>query len=181
MRAMRKFLSRPKLALVLTVCGITLGGITAYALTSVTLAKGRIAFLNLFNGPADVVMTKITIEPGESSAWHYHPGPVYAIVSKGTMTKEEGCGNVVVYSAGEAFVEEPQEVHRARNLGTEQVELYVTYVVPADSPVSVRVDGPRCGPPTSKEQCKDDGWMQFDYPCHFADQGDCVSFVDTGK
>ena len=178
---MKKIASGRKLALVLTVCGITLGGITAYALTSVTLARGRIAFLDLFNGPADVVMTKITIEPGESSAWHYHPGPVYVIVSKGTMTKEDGCGHVAVYSAGEAFVEEPQEVHRARNLGTEQVELYVTYVVPADSPVSVRVDGPRCGPPTDKGQCKGGGWTQFNYPRPFADQGDCVSFVETGQ
>jgi quercetin dioxygenase-like cupin family protein len=178
---MKKIVAGRKLALLLIICGLILGGITAYALTSVTLARGRIAFLGLLGGPADVVMTKITIEPGESSAWHYHPGPVYAIVSKGVLTKEDGCGHVAEYSTGDAFVEEPQEVHRARNLGTEQVELYVTYVVPGDSAVSVRVDGPRCGPPRSKEQCKDSGWMQFNYPRAFIDRGDCVSFVDTGK
>src|SRR5437588_708484 len=32
--------------------------------------------------------------------------------------------------------------------------------------------------PTSKDQCKDGGWQQ--YP-QFRNQGDCVSFVETGR
>jgi hypothetical protein len=31
---------------------------------------------------------------------------------------------------------------------------------------------------TSKEQCKDGGWRNFP---QFKNQGDCVSFVETGK
>jgi hypothetical protein len=34
--------------------------------------------------------------------------------------------------------------------------------------------------PTSKDQCKKDGWQQFDNP-HFKNQGDCIQFVNTGK
>lgn len=34
--------------------------------------------------------------------------------------------------------------------------------------------------PTSKEQCKDGGWTNFDTPVAFKNQGDCVSFVATG-
>jgi nitrous oxidase accessory protein NosD len=37
------------------------------------------------------------------------------------------------------------------------------------------------GPPTNKEQCKNGGWRQFDTPRTFKNQGDCVSFVQTGR
>jgi hypothetical protein len=36
---------------------------------------------------------------------------------------------------------------------------------------------PDSGPPTSKDQCKKDGWKQFDSP-PFKNQGQCVSFVN---
>ena len=35
--------------------------------------------------------------------------------------------------------------------------------------------------PTTQEQCKDGGWAAFTVPRTFQNQGDCVSFVLTGK
>ncbi|MBA3747485.1 MAG: hypothetical protein H0W96_08355 [Solirubrobacterales bacterium] len=35
------------------------------------------------------------------------------------------------------------------------------------------------GPPTDKEQCKQGGWQEFRTPV-FADQSQCVSFVQEG-
>lgn len=37
------------------------------------------------------------------------------------------------------------------------------------------------GPPTLKDQCKNDGWKRFDTPRKFKNQGDCIQFVNTGK
>ena len=37
---------------------------------------------------------------------------------------------------------------------------------------------PLTGPPTSKDQCKNGGWQDFDNPS-FKNQGDCVSYVAT--
>ncbi len=34
--------------------------------------------------------------------------------------------------------------------------------------------------PTSRDQCKNDGWRSFSNPT-FKNQGDCVSFVSAGK
>jgi hypothetical protein len=107
MKTMKKSFSKRKAVLALTLCGLLLLVSTVFALTNLTLARGRLAFLDFFNGPVDVIMARITIDPGESSAWHYHPGPVYAVVSKGTLTKESGCGDIEVFSAGQAFTEEP--------------------------------------------------------------------------
>jgi hypothetical protein len=39
---------------------------------------------------------------------------------------------------------------------------------------------PTIGPPTDKDQCKGDGWKQFNTPV-FKNQGDCVSSVASGR
>ena len=47
------------------------------------------------------------------------------------------------------------------------------------------VDSSTCdtqiGPPTSKDQCKNGGFMNFNFPRTFKNQGDCIQFVNTGK
>lgn len=40
---------------------------------------------------------------------------------------------------------------------------------------------PQTGPPTNMDQCKDYGWMRFDVPRRFNNQGDCIQFVITGR
>jgi len=40
---------------------------------------------------------------------------------------------------------------------------------------------PQTGPPRNKEQCKNGGFMRFDFPRTFKNQGDCIQFVNTGK
>lgn len=37
------------------------------------------------------------------------------------------------------------------------------------------------GPPKFKGQCRDGGWMRFDFPRTFKNQGDCVQFANTDK
>ena len=39
---------------------------------------------------------------------------------------------------------------------------------------------PLTGPAKRKEQCENGGWMRFDFPRTFRNQGDCVQFVKTG-
>ena len=40
---------------------------------------------------------------------------------------------------------------------------------------------PQIGPPTNKDQCKNDGWKNFNSPRTFKNQGDCIQYVNTGK
>jgi hypothetical protein len=37
------------------------------------------------------------------------------------------------------------------------------------------------GPPTDKDQCKNDGWKSFNTPRKFKNQGDCVSYTTNGR
>ncbi|MER5768456.1 cupin domain-containing protein [Streptomyces sp. NPDC001985] len=97
-------------------------------------------------GRSDVVVRTIVIDPGGSTGWHYHDGHMLVVVQSGTLTRTlEDC-SVEVAPAGSAFVEPSGEDHRhvGRNLGTEPVVLYATYVLPKGSPLSVGVEAPSC-------------------------------------
>jgi YVTN family beta-propeller protein len=60
-----------------------------------------------------------------------------------------------------------------------------TNTVVATVPVGIEPVGvaitPGIGPPTNKNQCRNDGWKVFTIPEKFKNQGDCVSFVNAGK
>jgi YVTN family beta-propeller protein len=48
-------------------------------------------------------------------------------------------------------------------------------------PYGVAIHTLGIGPPTTTAQCKKGGWQTFNVPRTFKNQGDCVSFVKTGK
>ncbi|MFC9706170.1 cupin domain-containing protein [Streptomyces sp. NPDC056943] len=97
-------------------------------------------------GDADVVVRTITLAPGGSTGWHHHPGQLVAVVQAGTLTRTLDDCSVEVTAAGEAFIEPSggKHVHIGRNLGTEPVVLYVTYLLPKGAPLSVDEPAPAC-------------------------------------
>jgi quercetin dioxygenase-like cupin family protein len=132
---------------VAALCAMLLG-ITAYSAVTNIIAVGTIPQSELFDGPATVTVRQHLIAPGETLQWHYHPGHAYNVVKRGTLTVEDGCGQVQAYPAGQGFDETEYHVHRAMNLGTEEVEVYNTFVVPAGNPTTVNIPNNerRCGP-----------------------------------
>jgi quercetin dioxygenase-like cupin family protein len=157
---------------------VTLLGITVYASFNEPIGSGLMAYSELFNGPATVMMRKLTIFPGEVLGWHYHPGAgAYTIVLQGTLTVEDGCGFENVYTVGDAFLEPPNRVHRGKNLGGTDVITAQTFIVPLGSPTSVSVSGPLCGPPATVNDCKNGGWEQYNHPVTFENQGVCEQWV----
>lgn len=168
-------------SLVIATVGLLLVGITAYAAVTNILALGTNQHSELFNGPASLTVRTLTIAPGESLAWHYHPGYAYNVVKSGTLTVEDGCGGEEeTLTPGQAFEEMDGRVHRARNLSaTEDVVVYNTFIVPQGKPTTRNIPNNerRCGPPIDINECKDDGWLKFDHPRSFINQGECVDFV----
>lgn len=160
---------------------LTLLGITAYAAVSQVIAVGTMAHSDLIGGPATVTMRTLTIEPGEVLGWHYHPGVgAYTIVRTGTLVVEDGCGGEQVFTAGQAFLEPPGRVHRGKNLTAEDVVTAQMFIVPTGTATSVATDH-LCGPPAAAQECKGGGWMTFNHPRNFVNQGDCEQYVLTGR
>ncbi|MFR9726390.1 cupin domain-containing protein [Streptomyces sp. MS19] len=119
------------------------GGVTAHTLAEGTAPHG----LDIrAEGPTDVTVRVIVIEPGGSTGWHYHDGPLLGVVVSGTLTRTLDDCSVEVSTAGDTLVETPGDghVHIGRNLGNEPVVLHATYVVPEGSPRSVDADAPAC-------------------------------------
>jgi quercetin dioxygenase-like cupin family protein len=180
----RKFNKRLVIAISL---GVLFLGAVAYASTTVLLAVGTIPQSQLVDGPATVTDRTLTIKPGEVLAWHYHPGYAFNVVTRGTLTVEDGCGgeetlqstDIATNPANPSFEETDGRVHRAKNLGTEDVVVYNTFIVPQGRPTTVNIPGnvQQCGPPSDVNECKDDGWVKFTWPRTFTDQGDCVQYV----
>lgn len=161
--------------------GVMLLGGAVYAAVTVVLAVGVIPHSELFGGPATVTVRTLTINPGETLAWHYHPGYAFNVVKSGTLTVEDGCsGEEETLLPGQAFEELEGHVHRAKNLSaTEPVVVFNTFIVPQGRPTTVNIPNNerRCGPPSDVNECKDDGWMNFTHPRSFNGQGDCVQYV----
>ncbi|MER5896063.1 cupin domain-containing protein [Streptomyces sp. NPDC001876] len=97
-------------------------------------------------GRTDVTVRTITIAPGGSTGWHTHPGQLIAVVQSGTLTRTLDDCSVEVTPAGTAFIEPSGTKHRhiGRNLGTEPVVLWVTYLLPEGSELSDDADAVDC-------------------------------------
>ncbi|MEK8142623.1 cupin domain-containing protein [Streptomyces sp. M10(2022)] len=89
-------------------------------------------------GPTDVTFRTITVEPGGSTGWHTHRGQLIAVVKSGTLTRTLSDCSVEATSAGTSFIEPSgaRHQHIGRNLGTEPVVLWVTYLLPEGSELS---------------------------------------------
>jgi quercetin dioxygenase-like cupin family protein len=86
------------------------------------------------NDPSDVVVAKVTVQPGGSLGWHTHPGPAIATVAAGQLTIINAKDCVTrQYPAGKAFIDPGQgNVHVGFNTTDVETVVYVTFLdVPA--------------------------------------------------
>ncbi|MEU4311575.1 cupin [Nocardia sp. NPDC024068] len=94
----------------------------------------------------DLVARRIVIQPGGSTGWHYHDGPVRGLVVAGTLTHPGPDCVAPEYPAG-AVIDEPAgawNIHAGFNLGAEPVVLYAVYASPAGKPLVQDAPAPAC-------------------------------------
>ncbi|MEU1436611.1 cupin domain-containing protein [Streptomyces sp. NPDC005786] len=98
-------------------------------------------------GRTDVTFRTITVAPGGSTGWHTHRGQLIVVVESGALTRTLDDCTVEVTPAGTSFIEPAGTKHRhvGRNLGTEPVVLWVTYLLPEGSPLSDDAEAVDCG------------------------------------
>ena len=163
---------------------LVVGSVAAYAAIVMFRYDGTSDHIGLQGGPALVTARVLNTPVGElTGGWHYHPGYVYNVVTQGTITIEDGCGETSQYSAGQAFETSEGRVHRAYNLGTVDAIEYNMFVGPPGRPIGVNIPNNehRCGPPSKVTECRDGGWRAFNHPAPFANQGACIAYVNNRK
>ncbi|TQR84747.1 cupin domain-containing protein [Mycobacterium hodleri] len=95
----------------------------------------------------DYITKEITIAPGGTTGWHWHPGRIFGVVRSGTLTHNfADCSIDGVYSAGAPITEGSgaDHVHVGRNLGFEPVVMWVLYIDDAGAPLAVDAPNPGC-------------------------------------
>lgn len=80
---------------------------------------------------AEVRVVKFELAPGGAFPWHQHPGPVWVVVTRGTLTFYSAACEAHPYPAGSAFFDPGDLTHTARNEGQEPVEVMATFMFPA--------------------------------------------------
>jgi|SRR5215831_11256913 len=171
---------RVKLTFVIGVSLLVIGAV--HAAITIERWDGTSNNIGLWNGPATLTARTLRTPAGETTGpWHYHPGHVYNVVRQGTITIEDGCGTVQSFSAGQAFETSEGRVHRAYNLGGADAIESNMFVGPPGRPITVFIPSNerRCGPPSTVDECKGDGWASFNHPSQFANQGQCVEYVNN--
>lgn len=109
--------------------------------------KGQSQEVIQVNNAQETVIQQVVIGPGGHTGWHSHPGPAIVLIKSGQMSFYDGddptC-TVRTYSAGEAFIDSGQgHVHIARNEGSVNLELWVTYFdVPAGGAFRIDASAP---------------------------------------
>jgi quercetin dioxygenase-like cupin family protein len=84
-------------------------------------------------GTTDVLQTDLIFQPGGTTGWHYHPGPVVVVIKSGALTEIDHDGCMTVHPAGSAFFEDPNVVHNVINQTGVVTEVYATFLSPAGS------------------------------------------------
>jgi quercetin dioxygenase-like cupin family protein len=134
------------LALVTVAIGLTIVAVTVLPggatlpvnSTSTILARGTdqsFGTLALQEG-TDVVVAMNTFAPATattaagSSGWHSHPGGAIVVVAQGELTLYRSVGgkcDATTYTAGQSFLERPNDVQDGVNTGTIETIAYVTF------------------------------------------------------
>ena len=95
---------------------------------------------------SDVLTARIDFQPGDSTGWHFHPGPVLVQVAAGEITlshAEHGRCVSRVITAGSGFFEQPGAIHVADNRGKDPATVLATFVLPQGAPPSVATPTPK--------------------------------------
>jgi len=135
-----------------TKVGATPGsGVTGELIASGTLpekvpAKFKIETGNVQVDVSTINVIRYTIAPGGVFGWHQHGGPLWATVVSGNLTIYHGDDQTCtgeVYPAGSVFMDTGNDTHNARNEGTENLVVLVTFMLPEGG--APRIDVPNPG------------------------------------
>ena len=98
---------------------------------AVIVAQGEMGTVAGMADVSEVRVVKFELAPGGAFPWHQHPGPVWAVVTRGTLTVYGAACEAHPYPAGGVFFDPGNVTHTARNEGDEPLEVIATFMFPA--------------------------------------------------
>jgi quercetin dioxygenase-like cupin family protein len=121
------------LAATAMVAALAFSQVTVTPLQIIPLADGHSTDNNVIlhmKGQTDVLQADLIFQPGGTTGWHIHPGPVVVIIKSGALTEIHSNGCMTVHAMGSAFFEQPDEVHNVVNQTGSVTEVLATFLSP---------------------------------------------------
>ena len=78
-------------------------------------------------GKPNITAAIVTIQPNESTGWHLHEAPLFAMVLEGALSVDYGNGVTRQYKKEDVFIEAYQTRHNGTNTGTTPVRILVVF------------------------------------------------------
>lgn len=128
--------------------GVTSAPVASGALPEVVRAKFKAGENGFTDGTdvAKITMVRFSVIPGGTFGWHQHGGPVWVIVTSGTLSIYSGDDPTCtpqVYGVGSAFIDPGDHTHLGKNETDAPVEVYATFMLPEGG--QTRIDAPDPG------------------------------------
>jgi quercetin dioxygenase-like cupin family protein len=113
------------------IAALAFGQVTPLQITPLAQGYSPEHNVNLrTKGPTDVLFADLIFQPGGTTGWHLHPGPVVVVVKSGALTEIHSNGCMTVHPAGSGFFENADEVHNVVNQTGMVTEVYATFLSP---------------------------------------------------
>jgi quercetin dioxygenase-like cupin family protein len=78
-------------------------------------------------GPAQITVAIVTMQPGQSTGWHRHEVPLTAYILEGELTVDYGDKGTRVYKSGDTLVEALGTSHNGQNTGAGIVRILAIF------------------------------------------------------
>jgi hypothetical protein len=145
------------LTLIVVLAGTVLATPANSGFVGTPLARGTVSESVHFNtgevkfqtkGSVLIATNTVTIQPGGSSGWHFHPGVTLVSVASGSVVRYDAHCTPTLFATNSAFVESGNHPLLVRNEGTIPAVNIVTFLVPAGTTnPGLRIDSPNPGCP----------------------------------
>jgi quercetin dioxygenase-like cupin family protein len=93
----------------------------------------------------NIQIVQYILDPDGSFGWHTHTGPVWVIVTSGTLSIYDGNDPTCtphIYAEGSAFLDSGGDTHLGINETNEPVEIYATFMLPEKGTPRVDAENP---------------------------------------
>jgi quercetin dioxygenase-like cupin family protein len=122
----------------IAVC-VTLACLCIGVVTGAQTQKDRMTILGTsdLSAPGREAITAIDdLAPESATGWHTHRGDMVGFVTAGSVVIEQRAKAPLTVESGQSFVIPAGIAHNARNRGGIPAQMFVTYIVDKDKPLS---------------------------------------------
>lgn len=78
-------------------------------------------------GQAKITAAIVTMQPDQSTGWHFHEAPLFGYILEGELTVDYGEDGTRTYKTGDSLIEAFETLHNGTNTGAGQLRILAVF------------------------------------------------------